>query len=320
MISKKGYISGLSLVGEWLTNNGFTGKVEEDIARRWIDVRAEEIIGTEQLSFGVGILDIVNHQASLPEGLHSIYVAAVVDDHTHAWNKESLVGFTEKVYGTDCDVKVELLCPQCHEASCSHRKASFDVQVDNLYLQSRPYLWAMTSTGYLGHAAATTDGFPTPSGHAQFELMKPRSTESALWNSDYWLGLCNGLGHDCYKYDIEPPYFNTDLKEGQVFISFLRYLKDEDGYYLIPNYPIVVRAITAYMDEMMMWRLYLNGGNQTDRLRWHDAQIAANQLKNEATSQIETPSPDKWMDILKKNWVIDRGRYHYGRPTLPHKR
>ena len=312
-IAKKGYITVDSLVNEALTDLEYTSRIDEELPMRWAHNRSEEIMGTEQLVYSVALVDIKEFKGKLPEGLHSIYVAAIVGDNTRRWNKEMLIGYTKHLPGTDCDVEVNLLCPKHGTSDCGCQHGVMDVQVDDLYLMSKPYLWAMTSAHYIGYSAATTDGFPVDSGFKKPVLMVPRPTNAALWNSEYYLGMCASLGSpNAYTYEIEPPYFITDLREGQVMLSFLRYPKDERGYNLIPNYPSVVKAIVAYITEKLMWREWMKSGNQNDRLRWLDAQRLSDMYKNEATSEMEMPDPDRWTRDMKQIWILENNRFHYG--------
>lgn len=315
MIPKRGFTTVSALANEWLTDRGYDAYIEEDILKRWVSNRSEEMLGTEQLIYSIAILDVVNNKASFPSDAHSIYLAMVISEHRKCWNRESLVGYTEQIYGTDCDVEVNILCPKCQGKTCTCSNAVIDVQVDDLYLQTHPWLWAMTSDKYIGYSAPTMDGFPCDPTPQSFKIMLPRGANAVLWNSEYYVGVCNKIGDPtCYKYEIEDGEFITDMKDGQVMIAYLRYPKDDEGYFLIPNYPIVVRAITAYIDEKFAWREYMNNSNQTARLRWLDAKNESQSLFNQAQSEIDIPDPDKWTRDVKQHWIQDRSRFHYGKP------
>lgn len=313
---KKGYTTVSAMVGEYIANRKLTGTQEEENMKRWASDRSEEILGTEQLVYSVDLIDVVNGVGKMPKDVHSFYLVMVISDVQKCWNREQLVGYTKKIYGTDCDVEVNLICPQCNSSSCTGNHSTIDVQVDDVYLMAHPWLWAMTSSHYIGYVAPTTDGFPCDATSESFKIMKPRSANMAIWNSEHFLGICNKIGDpSCYKYEVENGHFITDMRNGQVLVAFLRYPKDDEGYFLIPNYRIVTRAVMSYIDEMMTWRYYMKDGNQTDRLRWLDSKNQAEQLLAEARSEVETPDPDKWTRDIKQHWIQDRSRFHYGRPS-----
>lgn len=314
MILKRNFISCKALANEWLTDREYQGKVSEDLLYRWASFRAEEIIDTEHLVYGLGIIDIEKNVGDIPDGLHSIYLAASCGDTSRKIQREHFVGYTQNLYGTDCDIKVELLCPKCGDEVCTCHKGKFlDIQVDDLYLRTRPYLWAMSSTGYVGYSAPKTDGFPHTGPEERFQLMRPFAHNDTLWNSEYYLGICNALPQTgCYRYKIDNGKFITDLPEGQVFISYLRYQKDDDGYFMIPNYPVVIRAITAYMDEMVAWRDFMKMKDKGSQAFYAMAKQIADKAMYEAISELNMPSPDEIMEISKKHWHKDQSRFYYG--------
>lgn len=309
---KKEYVTNLALYNEWLTDVDYTGKLEEDTARRWINRKVSELIDTEQLSFAVALLDINGFIGVMPKGFHSAYLVAGVDDYQKCWNREQLVGYTQDIYGTDCVLDVHIKCPSCSKSSCECSTAIIEVDVDDSYLQERPYLWVPKNNKYLGYSAATTDGFPCADFCPDFKIMKPRVTEMALWNSEFFLGECKGLNlNGCYTYDIEPPLFKTDMRKGQVYMSYLRYKLDEDGYYTIPKFPEVIEAITYYMSWKMAERSWMKDGNQNDRLRWLDAKNMCEQKTVEARTLLEIPSADKILSLGKSHWKQGPERFYY---------
>lgn len=309
---KRDFIGIDALVNEFLTDFDFQGKVEEDMLRRWVSRRAEMMIDTEQLTFSLALLDVKDFQATLPAGFHAAYLVAGTDDQTKCWNREQLVGLTQDILGTDCDLDISINCPKCKHEKCVCGTKVLDINVDEVYLRERPYLWEMTNSKYIGYTSVNTDGFPCTNFSRDFKIMKPRSSNVALWNSEYFLGVCSAVGNiECYSYEIEPPYFITNLKEGQVYMAYLKYNKDEEGYYLIPNFPEVVEAINAYLNERMLHRAWNHDGNQTDRLRWLDAKRESDLLLGQVKVKLEQPDPDKWKQILDRQWIQGRDRHYY---------
>ena len=310
---KKDFIGCDAIVNEWLTDNDFQGKVEEDLLRRWASRRAESFIDTEQLVFDVALIDIKHFAGTLPDGFHSVYLVAGTDDMSKCWNREQLVGYTQEIYGTDCDLDIKINCPKCRHEKCTCDTKALAINVDEVYLRERPYLWEMTNRKYLGYNSVVTDGYPCAAFDRNFFIMTPRATNAALWNSEYFLGVCNSIGQACsYTYDLNPPEILTNMKEGQIYMAYLKYNKDEDGYYMIPNFPECIEAISAYMSEQYLKRIWNKDGNQSDRLRWLDAKRESDLLLGQVKNKLETPDPEKWMKILSRQWIQGRERFHYG--------
>jgi hypothetical protein len=189
-----------------------------------------------------------------------------------------------------------------------------DIRVDDIYMQQRPYLWMMTTHGYLGYSAATTDGFPCANFSPDYKLMKPRPANDALWNSEYFLGVCSAIPGEVnfYSYEIRDGVFLTDMKAGQVYLAYLKHLKDSNGYLLVPDKPVMIQAILAYLNEKWMWRKWMTQtGNQNDRLRWLDARNESMQAMRAAKGELEMPDPDVWRGLLEKHWILPRDRFYY---------
>lgn len=309
---KKGYIENKALVNEWLTDTDFQGNVKEDLLQRWVDRRVEAIIDTQQLKFRPVLLNVKDFQARLPPGFHSAHLVAGTDDFTKCMNREELLGMSQQIYGTDCDIDISISCPKCNPEECTCGSKSISINVDELYLRERPYLWEMTNSKYLGYSAVVTDGYPCANFNRDFHIMKPRSSNAALWNTEYFLGVCSAIGDVCkYTYDIEPPYLLTNMKEGQIYMACLKYEKDEEGFFLIPNFVEVVEAVTAYLTEMMAFREWSKDRTQNNRLFWLDAKRDSDLKLGQAKVKLEQPDADVWKEITDKHWSIDRGRYHY---------
>lgn len=308
---KLGYVTNNSIVDDLLTEIDITGQIKEEVIKRQIDDAAKMIIDTEQMMFGVSILDVENFHATLPDGLATIELAACTDNPKHYLNREEVAGWRQQVFGTECQVEVNLLCPECKKDKCKHSAPVIEVDVDRLYIESRPYLWNIDSK-YLGYSAAITDGFPTPNFSPHFQIMKPRASDAAFWNSEYFLGICNSLDTVKYLYDRNGQEFLTNLKEGQVYIAYLKFMKDSEGYFMIPDNPIAIEAVKAFVTMKMMRKHYLKDGNQTDRLRYKDMQAEAMQLISQAKVELETPEAGKFNRIADKHYRIPRDRYYYG--------
>lgn len=308
---KSGYVTNNAILDDLLTELDITGKIDDGVIKRQIDDAAKILIDTEQLSFAVSIVNVEYFQATLPDGFHSAFLVACTDNPKHYLNREQITGWKEKVFGTDCEVEINLLCPECHKDKCKHSTPVIEVDMDRLYKESRPYLWNMDNM-YIGYSAPVTDGFPTPAFSQQFQLMKPRPSNEALWNTEYFLGACSALPDvGCYSYDINGREFLTNLKEGQVYMAYLKYLKDPEGYYLIPDNSIAIEAIKAYVTAKMMRKAYLKDGNQTDRLRYIDTQRESQALMSQAKVELETPDAERWNQWANRFYRIPRDRYYY---------
>jgi hypothetical protein len=308
------YTSVKAIANDWLTQMDFSGKIKPEILYRYANNAADILIGSESVVYRVAMVDVDNMVGTLPKDIHTVTLAACVSNEAKYVNRGYLTSYTQKVFGSDCEIEVNLNCPSCHKEACNCSTPVLEIDIDNVWLGERPYLKNINDHNLIGWAAASTEGFPTWSMPPEFQVMKPRVSTDILWNSEYFLGVCNALGANNvsnYSYQLEDDKFITDLKKGQVMLGYLAYKRDADGYLMIPDVVEAVEAVIAYITMQTMWRMWMNSGNQNDRLRWLDAQNKSNAIMGEAKGKLEMPTADKWERILKERYVVDRDRYFY---------
>lgn len=310
------YLTPAALANEWLTDNEYNGKIKEELLFRWASRASGLITGVECYSFQVALIDVRNYVGHVPPYLKSIYLAGCVADFNMKWSREEMRSWTYDAFGTDCEIEVNVKCPNCKNLSCDCSAPVIELDMDQLYREQRPYLTHVNYDHFVGYSAAQTDGVARMGMNEKFTLMFPQVSDSAWWNTEYYLGVCASLGPNrsgYYSFKIDEDKFITDLQEGQVLISYLGERRTPDGYRLIPNVEIVVEAVGAYIDLKVLSKLYNFGGNQTDRLRVYDAERKWKELRAEAKTKLRMPSSAEWEALTKKHWHIRPDRYHYGR-------
>ena len=65
-----------------------------------------------------------------------------------------------------------------------------------------------------------------------------------------------------YEYDINNNYITTNVKDGDVFMSYLAYPVDEEGFPMIPDDTYYLEAVATYIRRMLDYRLWR--GNPKD--------------------------------------------------------
>lgn len=309
------YTTVTALANDWLTEMGYKGKIPEEVIYRYIHNATELLIGSEWVTYRVGLLDVENFTAKMDPAFHSETLVACVSDKRQYVNRGVIKSYTQDLYGTDCEIEVSLKCPSCHKESCNCATPVLEIDIDQVYLDTHPYMKQINNSNMIGWAGVNDDGFPTVNCWDGFQIMQPKVSNELFWNSEYYLGVCNALGRNMpfgYSYQIEDGKFITDLKEGQVMISYLAYKKDPQGYLMVPNVVEAVEAVKAYITREWMWKEWMMSGNQSDRLRWLDAKNQAHEKIIQAQGKLELPSSQKWYRLLTERWTVPRDRYHYG--------
>lgn len=302
-----------SIIHEYISDRDITGKIKEDILRRWISRAGEMIVRTECQVYRLTILDIKNHVGKLPAYLHSIYLAGALEAGHGRVGREEMRSWVYDKLGSDCEVEVRLNCPQCSKTDCSCSEPVVELEMDRIYREERPYLTHVNYWNFIGYSASITDGMSCMDIAPRFHVMVPKISDSNWWNTDYNLELCHSLGpqYHGHSYHLENGKFITTMKDGQVLLSYLANKRDAEGYLMIPDNAVVVEAMLAYIDYQFAKRI-AQRGNQTDRNYSMDCERRWRDLRADAINELEMPSDITWENIINKHWKQGIEKHHYG--------
>lgn len=311
-----GYVNIRTVLEDYLDYTGEEFQVEESVILKIANDTVLKIINAEQLELRIVRLDVKNYEAILPKGFRQV-VQAMYRDKTPNSKKvtrEEVVEWTQKIWGSDCELKINLECPECHQDSCSCNSDIAIVDIDRIWQDSHPEYYA--SKKYL-HTFGSLD---RAGGNrcSEFRLMK--RTSNNFFNVPYHVQGCININFDSdVSYEIALPKIVVNFKEGEILLSYLSVVMDSDGYNMIPDHPRVHEAIFHAIDEKMIYKKM----RQTGDMRMMNLYQLAGQKKNQAItmarSAIMIPSPDKWNQFLQNHWkkflpeTLDRIEANLGR-------
>ncbi len=308
------YIEPDAVVGEWLTDREYTGRIKEDLLRRWVSKAGEMIVRTECEVFRLAILTVVNNTADLPKYLQSIYLVGGIQGSPYKIGRMEMTKWVYDKLGTDCEIEVKMNCPECHETNCNHSSEVIELDMDQMHLEQHPHLKQLNMWPFLGYAANDIEGYAGLGMFPQFHIMVPRMSDSAWWNSEYNLGVCNALGpvtRNAHSYHLENGKFITTMKEGHAIISYKAQKRTSEGYLMIPDNTVVVEAIGAYLDMKVSSRAARFGGNQTDSNLYLNDERRWASLRADAINELEMPSAITWEGLIKRHVIAYPDQYHY---------
>lgn len=209
---------------------------------------ALEGIGTVTLyEEAVAFIEVKNHQAILPNGLHSIIQLA----RNNQWVK-GVTGVCPKDIITPCPIDIEVptevptddcLSPvvlDCHgtpitDYELAYYRPYFDLQYEY--------------NGWNGHSNNVEHFSPIRlANHTFFQtIVCPEDKQ-------VYTGSCID------EYTIQGDVLKFSFQEGQVALAYHRQKVDpETGYPMVPDDYSVITAITMYITMKYMGRLYYNG-------------------------------------------------------------
>ena len=231
-------------------------EISETDVVEWTGEALEAIGAITLYEEAVAFVEIENHQADLPNGLHAIIQIAKDNTWVKKEDKCSLINIqldctTQEVENNTCNTCQDTV-PNCGVAlDCKGNPISLE---DRAYyrpyfdLQYEYYGWT-NSNMYRNHF--------TPvrlANHTFFHSIVCPEDEEIYKNNLY----CATYNHD--EYTIVQDKIRTSFKEGYIAISYYRQMIDiETGYPMIPDEYSIITAITMYITMKYMGRLWYMG-------------------------------------------------------------
>lgn len=207
---------------------------------------------TEDLSNRLCILQVSNSKVRLPDDFKILLQAAanVRDKDYCTTSREEIIEWTKKTYQQDCDLKIRLECPKCNKSECDCR--SFEVNVDRIWELSHPeyYYNHYRRIGSFGRGGKVSSVY-----NPRFELM--RAVTQDFHQANILFGCPNVDCRECaHEFRIDPPFLELDFQEGEVLLSYLGRVLDENGDPMIPDQPDVLDAIQYHLTYKWFNRIY----------------------------------------------------------------
>ena len=206
---------------------------------------------TEELSNRLCILQVFNSRVKLPDDFKTLLQAAAnvrTKDYCTT-TREEIVEWTQKSYQEGCDLKIRLDCPKCNKTECDCR--SFEVKVDRIWEMAHPeyYYSHYKRIGRFGYGRTDSQY------HERFQLM--RAATQDFHQANILFDCPNIDCRECaHEFRIDPPYLELDFQEGEVLLSYLGRVLDENGDPMIPDQPDVLEAIKYHLTYKWFNRIY----------------------------------------------------------------
>jgi hypothetical protein len=306
-MAEHNFISSKVILNEFKSHLGYTGEINERDIKRWASDAAERFVGASQLYHKLALIRINNYSGSLPEGFDSVVQAAYVVELPEKLKQKEVVEWVKNVAGSDCKIVVSVECPRCGEDSvCTCSDMPLVLDVDQIYASANPDLYTRNMKHfYSSHKVGDT---PAASAYnSKFVLM--RRTSNSMFGNQYFIPGCININlNSPVEYDIQPPKMILNFDTGWVLLSYLALPLDEEGYRMIPDHPLAIEAVAAFIRERIMSAKFGNTGHPNDRVNHQYAYQLKESAIGRARDNFEFPS----MDIL---WQFVRNHI---RKTIPY--
>lgn len=195
------------------------------------------------------VIEICHKRAKLPADFHQMQLALVCHHYKHLstapWNGNVwLEQITSQTSGTTCDI-----CETVHTGTCP-------ILVDNPYIEGRTRSICNDNI----HIKVLRYCQNSIYCYNEFERLyiKPaREATSFCINTQF---------RDCPNVaQIHGNFLETSIEHGQVYISYLGSLEDEDGNLLVLDHPLINYYYEYEMQYQVLRSCYVNGDADLER-------------------------------------------------------
>lgn len=269
-------------------------EIDEALLLKFADDAISRITESEQLVFGIYLLDIKNYSAELPKGFKFVAQAAYRHKDEGPILREQVVEWNQDLLTEDCTLTTTLECSDCVD------KPIIVSDVNRIYETAHPELYTQNMF-HFNRAGGTTHRGTCSAYSNDFILMQPAM--SSFQNVPMHVSECINLKVESEaEYSITPPRINVNFKEGQVLLACFTEDLDEDGYRRVPNLPIVFEAINRYIEERLAYIQYRKTRSQADSNFYQMTLQLKERALGQARSELQIPDYVEFRSFIDSFW------------------
>ena len=298
-MNKYKYISIKSIIEDVFRNTYNDGSIDKTDLLVFADDAIDRIIPGSEFAHRIVLLDVKNYTCTLPRDFKYVCQAAYNAEYEdYCVDKEQVVQWTQQSLTNECNLEINLKCPPCTEL-CDDDV--IEVDADFIWESAHPELQASYMRHFHTYRNFNERG-KSCYYHPHFRLM--RMTSNNFFNVPYHIDNCLNINYDTtVEYSIDHNHkMVTNFKEGQVLVSYLGYVMDDEGYRMIPDISIVFRAVNHYIEERLAFKQYKMTRKQEDRIFWQQMFELAEKFIARARAELDMPTPDRMKQFIDNHW------------------
>ena len=295
-----GYISIESILHEFRR----IAKPTEEFSKADILAFAEDaldrIVPAEEYVQRIALLPVENYKAEVPKDFKVITQVAFRETCRDNRNPRVVISeLTQNILGSDCDLKINLECPECHSTEvCGCKTSVITVEADQMFNTSNPQFMHRYASHFYDYGTTYPGTGKMSQYHPDFQLI--RRTTSSFFNVPYHISECVNFNLDCsIEYSVDLPNIIVNVKEGEILLSYMGCKLDENGYKMIPNDPTVIKALTYAVMERYVYSDYISSGYEANKGRaWQMQEAIMEKWIARARTKLQIPEFDDMHDFI----------------------
>lgn len=244
-------VSAKGIISEYIEDGDIQEVVDDSMFIRWIGDYDNMVGSVEELYHNISLLYVDNYKAILPNNFKKLQqvVARTKKDFTCS-RIETVNKWVTSTFDPDCKIESELVCKGCHKKEeCGCGIPVYEVEIDRQWQMSNPqhYFKGWSNAGTIGRGVGLKAAKQEQNGG--WRLL--RSAMDDMYQEDYFLNDCLNFNTKCDTYNsfkLEPPYLTVDFPEGEVIISYLGSMLDEDGDIMVSDDAHYLEGLIHHLD------------------------------------------------------------------------
>lgn len=296
-------VSVKSAIKEYLRRSGHENDFKKQDLKAFANDAADRITTDEQLQPKIAIITINDYKGRLPEEFKILIQAAYKQGKTNdkLVRRGRVAEWSQNVLGSDCELITTVKCPNCSQEQCNCSTPIISFTPDELWKTSNPGFFNAYQKHFVREEKTHDDNTKDRSIHAGFKLMNHAT--NSFFNVPYHVNNCTNFNvNSKIEYSIIEGNIVTNFRNGFVLLSYFGKPLDEEGYLLIPDNPISMRAVVFTMMEATALIKYNQTGLQRFRTMWMDMLQLSEKYIAMAYSENGMPSQDEFDVFISKFW------------------
>lgn len=254
-------------------------------------------------SLSVLPLPVYNYGANLPDNFYELVQILYRKKTKCPCLREEVVEWVKPCFGSGgCKLRITKECPDCHSHEpCECGIPPIIIEADHNWNSLHGGQHFVGTHGYLGERIIGNSR-KCHNEITDFRILQ-RTTHNFHTQKFDTNDSCNYPDTVCDDgYIIKERKIITNFKEGELLVAYLSNLIDEEGYLMIPDHPVVIRAAKYYLLAQEALSTYVRTRSQQDRMFWSDMQSLSEMEIQKAKSKLRMPSYDEFKVSLKNHW------------------
>lgn len=298
MITNIDYVSYHAALADFYEDNKIVQTdANESLIQKWTLDKIEDFTKVIPTTPSIAWLSVDNYKADKPIGFTNILEVGYRIKPKKTSCKDKGYQIVQYVQDTHqgCELELNVVCPDCHKSDCNCQSEDIIVDINEAWKISHPEIFyeKYVKVGRFGYGHSIYD--------PGWKILTYTSNDFFGLNK-HIPGCSNIYCKECpHTYRLNGPTIETSFEKGELLVSYMNALRDENGDLMIPKHRKVFEAILEWNTYKWYRRESLNSGDAKDERASEKAYIRSRNATVEALAKLKVPSFEEFSKFWSKN-------------------